>query len=665
MSLRIWLPLNGDLHNQGISGDNFIINTNPIYINNGKIGKAMSTGQITMPAAMTASILNNNAFSFACWIYVNAATGDTNNRAMLFGNGDMTPPNNRKFSIFQYPTCNDLHLSWQNDASGTFCGGVWAGYFSSYEWTHVAITYQNPVGTIYINGIKKANFNGTSNSASFEYDTCLFANISNESRYLNDYRIYDHCLSAKEVKEISQGLVLHYKLNELISSVNNNLLLAIDSSGYNHNGTALNTITTSSDTPRYNLSTNLINADSAINCGRSGMVTDSITVNFWCKQSSWGNPVSCTEGGGWNMENNGGSLTFPVYIAGIGYVHSKNGSTANQIAPATLNNNWHMLTGVYDRIGQKVQLYIDGELEQENTVSSPNLISYHSGNVIWIGAEASGSATAPASNGMIGLFSDFRIYCTALSAEDIKELYQVSASIDKLGNIHTYDFNENDLNNISDTGILHSSQINESNFSKYLKYDPNVYIEPDGSCWLHIYHHNNPSLGSFASTNDFEHGIYIDDNRWFNVNVCNYLNKWELMVKGKFTSTSNEWKIRWIQSVNPMVATFAQVAVANITKITTNGYLSSPNNWGGLYAKKGSTYLSANNGTNGNWWGAVGSYSVYQGGIPGWGYQGNTPVTTTGFNDLYVRIDNVDFDNINNVSNNKNKIWTANQFIEK
>lgn len=214
MSLQIWLPLNGDLHNQGLCNFNQIINTNPTWTDNGKIGKAMMSGSITMPASAAEQILNNQAFSFACWIYVAATAGSTTDRAMLFGTSGMSANNNRKFSIFQYPSCNDLHLSWMNNAaSTTFAGGVWSGVFPTGKWTHLAITYQNPSGKIYINGIQHATFSGISNSSSFAYDTRLFENCPNNGRYLNDYRIYNHCLSDKEVEEIAKGLVLHYKLD--------------------------------------------------------------------------------------------------------------------------------------------------------------------------------------------------------------------------------------------------------------------------------------------------------------------------------------------------------------------------------------------------------------------------------------------------------------------
>jgi hypothetical protein len=32
----------------------------------GKIGQALNTGAITMPASITKTVLNNNAFSYAC-----------------------------------------------------------------------------------------------------------------------------------------------------------------------------------------------------------------------------------------------------------------------------------------------------------------------------------------------------------------------------------------------------------------------------------------------------------------------------------------------------------------------------------------------------------------------------------------------------------------------
>jgi len=214
MSLKVWLPLDGDLRNLGTSNGNFSIKTALTYTDNGKIGKAYSGGAITMDANTAASILNNQEFSFTCWVYINSTEGSTSNTGMFFGNSSMGENNNRKFSIFQYPTCNDLHLSWMNDtASTTFIGGVWAGVFPSYKWTHIAVTYKNPNCTIYVNGAKYDTRTGTSSSSSFGYETYLFQNAPNQTRYLNDYRIYDHCLSAAEVHEIAQGLISHYKLD--------------------------------------------------------------------------------------------------------------------------------------------------------------------------------------------------------------------------------------------------------------------------------------------------------------------------------------------------------------------------------------------------------------------------------------------------------------------
>ena len=212
MSLLVWLSLDGNMNNQGLLGA-LTQTTTPAYVN-GKLGKSLSTGGCKMSASQTASVLNNKAVSICFWVYINANTGSEDARSMFFGNDSMDTNNNRKFSLFNYPTINDLHWSWQNDTSNTtFTSGVLSGVLPSYRWTHVAVTYENPNGTIYINGIKKQSFTGVSASSSFTYETQVLENSTNT--YKNDFRIYDHCLSPKEVKEISKGIVCHYKLNDV------------------------------------------------------------------------------------------------------------------------------------------------------------------------------------------------------------------------------------------------------------------------------------------------------------------------------------------------------------------------------------------------------------------------------------------------------------------
>ena len=92
---------------------------------------------------------------------------------------------------------------------------------------------------------------------------------------------------------------------------------------------------------------------------------------------------------------------------------------------------------------------------------------------------------------------------------------------------------------------------------------------------------------------------------------------YEFMIKQKPTSDGTEAKYRWIQTVNPFTAVFGDVDVADVTKITTTGY-STHSSYGGIYKFNSSAYFVANNGNNGNWWGAIGAWNAHQGGIPGY-----------------------------------------------
>lgn len=209
MGLQAWYPLINDMRNQGVGDTDLVVETTPTF-GAGKIGNALiSGGNSHWTAAQSEKVLNNNAISICFWVYIDAPEGDTNKQAMFFGNNEK-----RIYSLFNYPTCNDFHWSWYSyNASGEGeykMGGALKGVLPSYYWTHVAITYNNPNGVIYINGEKEKTFSGVMNNYTFSDQTPVIYQCA--YRKLNDFRIYDHALSPREVKEISKGLVLHYPL---------------------------------------------------------------------------------------------------------------------------------------------------------------------------------------------------------------------------------------------------------------------------------------------------------------------------------------------------------------------------------------------------------------------------------------------------------------------
>ena len=101
-------------------------------------------------------------------------------------------------------------------------------------------------------------------------------------------------------------------------------------------------------------------------------------------------------------------------------------TTITSTSAQLLNGEWHMCSITYD--GTIIKLYINGVMEKSTPVSgtlntSQSFIFGH------YGSDTSYYCVDAA-------ISDARIYTTALTPEQIKELYNTSMTIDNNGNIH-------------------------------------------------------------------------------------------------------------------------------------------------------------------------------------------------------------------------------------
>ena len=423
-----------------------------------------------------------------------------------------------------------------------------------------------------------------------------------------------------------------------------------DSSGYGHDGTILSNPYTNSDADRYQISTYFDGVDDGIlieNLTLSSIINDQVSYSFWIKPNGENGARSVYFGSysstSWSIEKTAGNVLRLYW----------NGSPDETCSGATITDGiWQHI--VVTKSGtNNIKVYING-VQKWTSTAAHNTLSFPT--TYRIGRDTRSGDGTP----YHGLMSDFRIYATALSAEDISDLYHTSANIDNEKRLHSFEFVEDDGNIVDEQGLVHSGLLSSDSDLIKLLYDKKLHVEPDGSVWAHIYHHNRPDLGSFASTNDFANSVKIDDNRWFNVTeiVNSFSSEWEFLIIYNFTQGGTVYKERWIQTKNPETAVFGDVDAADITRVTGNGYRTGT--WGGLYKKNSSAYWVMNNGTNGNWWGATGSFSIYQGGIPGYG----GTITTTGCNDLYIRIDRFS-STPTQASIGRGSVYTFNDFIEK
>lgn len=212
MSLRVWLPLNGDLRNNGLD-DVTVTNNGATVDSSGKLGSCyyFDGNDDYINLGNISHYFDGSPFSITFWI----KSEEDGTRGIIF-------------SAYGLSSTSNFFALEINGSSGTLDNYLrfdWLGvdikFFQSAvtpnTWLHFAVVYDGTKVICYRNG----ELYGDKTYTLSPIPTGNNYYLGRDSRTgatafkgrLNDFRLYDHALSLKEVKEISKGLVLHYPLN--------------------------------------------------------------------------------------------------------------------------------------------------------------------------------------------------------------------------------------------------------------------------------------------------------------------------------------------------------------------------------------------------------------------------------------------------------------------
>ena len=407
--LVAYFPFNENANDESGNGNNGTL-MNGAFFTSDRLDNANEAVQFDKSLSQYVKVPNSpslqieNAISFSFWLKRNTLGGVDQ---VLNKGGD-----------WPYGNCNYglVFSDW------TLCFIYDGGYYivdspgvpQDYEWHHYAVTAVKGTTEIhfYVDGVEKPSMFGEGNpTINFYSQSTADLHISGVNYFSNnsmdELKIYNKILTANEISSLYWNLVAFYPFNGNAEDVSGNM----------NNGIVNSAVLT---TDRFG------NANSAyyfdgknsfiegINPGNNLPEGNSPrTFVGWIKENSfhpWGNNIFH-----YGLDQ-AAPTNFHFYTTDV--IRFGNGYDFGVVAGTTpvVDSTWHFVAGVYEGGTEHVaKVYVDGKLNNTGNLSSePNTVL---GSNWKIGRFMTGV------NNFDGKIDDLRIYASALTDQEINDIY--------------------------------------------------------------------------------------------------------------------------------------------------------------------------------------------------------------------------------------------------
>lgn len=366
---------------------------------------------------------NKAGTGFSGWNNSGACTRNTNDTSIP------NPPTTGPVASIVVTAAGNCAASLGTTATSGFASKVLT--FSTWVW----LSSTQDANTIYVRSLKTDGnvgdfqYNGSTNPNTWPKQKWIF--ISKTITATSDatgFYICTYCNSLN-VKRAFNGWQVEEKDHATPWTAPGTTRAAgaiYDTSGYGNNGTPLGTLITSTPSPRYSCATYFNGTDSGIlieNLQLSNIINNQITYSFWIKPEGENGGRSVYFGSynsnSWSIEKTSGNALRSYW----------NGSPDITCTGATITDgNWQHICIVKNG-NTDLKVYING-ISKFTSTATLNTVTFPT--TYRIGRDTRSNDGTP----YHGSMSDFRIYATALTAEQVADLYRTSMTIDNQGNIY-------------------------------------------------------------------------------------------------------------------------------------------------------------------------------------------------------------------------------------